>query len=250
MNYSTETYKNYRITVDYDEYCESPRDWDNIATMVSWHRDLILGDIKHQYSNGKLIQKIDWNIPMRSYNSKDEILVKCIYPESRLYQEPDWDEVDSYEDVQVPDDLYVNPLYIYDHSGITINMDGFSCPWDSGQYGWIFVTKDKMDAEGLTEEYCQEIFHMTQRKYAQELMRNEVDTFDAYLTGQVFGYTVERLDEHGEVVEEVTSCSGYYGYEDMQTFMMKEARAEVDRDIERRFKKYGEVLKLDFPAAV
>ena len=27
------------------------------------------------------------------------------------------------------------PLYLYDHSGITMNTTGFSCQWDSGQVG-------------------------------------------------------------------------------------------------------------------
>ena len=27
------------------------------------------------------------------------------------------------------------PLYLFDHSGITMNTSGFSCPWDSGQVG-------------------------------------------------------------------------------------------------------------------
>ena len=27
----------------------------------------------------------------------------------------------------------VQPLYLYDHGGITMNTTGFSCSWDSGQ---------------------------------------------------------------------------------------------------------------------
>lgn len=29
------------------------------------------------------------------------------------------------------------PIYMYSHGGETINTTGFSCPWDSGQVGWI-----------------------------------------------------------------------------------------------------------------
>lgn len=36
----------------------------------------------------------------------------------------------------------VLPLYLYDHSGITMNTTGFSCPWDSGQVGWIYASKE------------------------------------------------------------------------------------------------------------
>ena len=40
------------------------------------------------------------------------------------------------------------PLYLYDHSGITMNTTGFSCPWDSGQVGWIYA-----DADCIKKEY-------------------------------------------------------------------------------------------------
>ena len=33
------------------------------------------------------------------------------------------------------------PLYLYDHSGLTIATTPFSCPWDSGQVGWIAVER-------------------------------------------------------------------------------------------------------------
>ena len=35
------------------------------------------------------------------------------------------------------------PVFMYDHSGITINTTGFSCRWDSGQVGIIYMTKAK-----------------------------------------------------------------------------------------------------------
>src|SRR3954463_6000135 len=44
-------------------------------------------------------------------------------------------------------DVISLPLYLYDHSGLTMNTEVFSCPWDSGQVGFIFVEKDKVRAE-------------------------------------------------------------------------------------------------------
>ena len=41
-------------------------------------------------------------------------------------------------------DNVVLPVYMYDHSGITINTTGFSCPWDSGMVGIIYVSKEKI----------------------------------------------------------------------------------------------------------
>lgn len=39
------------------------------------------------------------------------------------------------------------PLYAYIHSGIALSLHPFSCPWDSGQAGYILVNKDKVKRE-------------------------------------------------------------------------------------------------------
>jgi hypothetical protein len=42
--------------------------------------------------------------------------------------------------------LAVLPLYLYQHSGMSISTTPFSCRFDSGQVGWAYVTIE--DAEG------------------------------------------------------------------------------------------------------
>jgi hypothetical protein len=44
------------------------------------------------------------------------------------------------------------PVYMYDHSGCTINTTGFSCGWDSGQVGIIYADKDQIKAAGLNPD--------------------------------------------------------------------------------------------------
>ena len=34
------------------------------------------------------------------------------------------------------------PLYCYEHGNITVSTGAFSCPWDSGQTGWVISTKE------------------------------------------------------------------------------------------------------------
>lgn len=36
-------------------------------------------------------------------------------------------------------DVLLMPLYLYDHSGITISTSEFCDPWDSGQIGFIYT---------------------------------------------------------------------------------------------------------------
>ena len=90
------------------------------------------------------------------------------------------------------------PLYLYDHSGITMNTGGFSCPWDSGQVGWIFA-----DSNAIRKEYGN-----ANRKSvatATNVLEGEVSVYDDFIRGNCWYF---RLYENGE---EVDSCGGFLG---------------------------------------
>ena len=141
--------------------------------MVCFHKRYNLGD-KHNYD------KDDYN----SWDDFREYLVK---------------EEDAYA---------ILPLYLYDHGEITMSTAPFSCRWDSGQVGFIYMTRKAME-----EEFMQTLDR------AYEIMRNEVTEYDRYLTGDVWGYEIqEEVDGEWETAD---SCWGYFGRE----FIMEEVKA-------------------------
>ena len=104
----------------------------------------------------------------------------------------------------LPKGTVVLPLYLYDHSGITMRTTAFSCPWDSGQVGLIYATPER-----IRKEYgCKRITKATIEKVNKRLV-GEVETYDQFLTGDVWYYSVE--DEEGKVLD---SCGGFYGEQD------------------------------------
>lgn len=107
------------------------------------------------------------------------------------------------EEYKYPKDCIRLPLYLYDHSGLTMNTTGFSCQWDSGQVGWIYVSREKARKEMGWKR-------ITKGDEASILnfLRGEVEEYDKYLTGDVWGFIVE--DESGEHLD---SCWGFYGEE-------------------------------------
>lgn len=154
--YVTEKQETVRIIVD--EEPESPREWDNLGTMLCVHARYALGDDHDE-----------------SVQSIREIVRSC--------------------------DVISLPLYLYDHSGITIQTTPFRCPWDSGQVGFLYVTKDTV----------RELWgwqRISAKRLADILLtlEAEVTAYDQYLRGDVYGYVVE--DSEGEHVE---SCSGFFG---------------------------------------
>lgn len=156
--------KKYTLKIEQDMDPMNPREWDNVGTLVCFHNRYDLGDKKP--------------------------------PECA-----DVEDAKAYAEQVVKAGGVVLPLYLYDHSGITISCAPFSCPWDSGQIGFIYATAEKIKAEGITPEQ------------AVKNLQSEVEVYDQYLIGDVYGFILE--DEDGE---HVASCWGFYGEE--------EARAE------------------------
>lgn len=118
----------------------------------------------------------------------------------------------------------VLPLYLYDHSGLTMNTTGFYCPWDSGQVGYIYI-----DPEQVRKEYGVKRITKKIREKALECMRGEVRTYDMYLRGEVYGYQVKNPSG-----EEIDSCWGFYGDYNEDPYMIEQAKLAVDADIEEK----------------
>jgi len=125
------------------------------------------------------------------------------------------------------------PVYMYDHSGVTINTSGFSCSWDSGQVGVIYITKEDARKQGHTtgKVGIQKIY---------ECLKGTVESWAQFMEGRVYGYRVYQVDlDHPDCPEdldeitrpyissfcdEVHSCWGFYGESD---YCLSEGVAEA-----------------------
>jgi hypothetical protein len=180
MTHTQEEYKGYTIKIKYDEDPRNPREDSNIGKMICFHGSYNLGD-KHNYNQ-------------HSFGSWAELHEQLIK--------------DFKNDI-------ILPLYLYNHSGLTMNTKGFSCRWDSGQVGFIIV-----DRKGLLN--CRGVKRITkkEKELLFEVLESEVEEYDWYLTGDAYGYCIEDEDE-----EEVESCWGHLGDSD---YPMQEAKSIVD----------------------
>jgi len=113
------------------------------------------------------------------------------------------------------------PLFMYDHSGIALSLGNsqypFSCPWDAGQLGYVLVDREK-----TLKEYSKKILTKQLKQKIYNVIQGEVNTYNQYLSGDVYGYKV--IDKDGE---ELDSCWGYYGMEDV----IEEAKSVVDYNV-------------------
>jgi hypothetical protein len=163
----------YLVRTYYDNYPDNPRNWDNLGTMVCFHKRYDLGDTTDYRSE--------------NYDAWGDLR----------------NDIEENEG-----EVTILPLYLYDHGGITIRTSPFGCQFDSGQVGFIYVSKDKIEKEGIDESKV------------IEYLENEVETYDKFLRGECFGYKVFKIKicslghKHEEEVE---SCFGYYDEDECMT---------------------------------
>lgn len=75
-------------------------------------------------------------------------------------------------------DVISLPLYLYDHSGITMSTSPFSCSWDSGKIGFIFCTKEK-----AKKEWGWKRLTMKRINQVIKCIHSEVEEYNNYIVG-------------------------------------------------------------------
>ena len=158
---------NYTLEITHDPYPDDPRkEFDQASHFVCFHRRYNLGD-DHGYKSEDFD---DWG-GLEKQLAKDGAAVAL-------------------------------PIYLYDHSGLTLSTAPFRCPWDSGQVGFAYMTE-----KDILDNFMEKRLTRDLEKRAEDLIRGEVEEYSSYLEGDVWCYDIK--DEYGNVVD---SCCGFYGY--------------------------------------
>lgn len=139
----------------YDEYSESPRSYDNIATILTWERN--------------------YNSPDENDDTFEEFAEKHGVDVSQ-----EWN-LDSVMDAMREEGYYVVPVYALHHSVSHYSTHDFHDPWDSGVVGIAFCKKQK----GLPDN----------DEYLRMIIDQEIEVYDAWVNGEIYGIDLLGQDE-------------------------------------------------------
>lgn len=157
--------KQYLFEVLTDPDPQSPRENSNLGTMLYKHRRYVLGD------------------DLINFGSFDD------YLESANIS---------------PEEVVSLPLFLLDHSGLTLSTTDFADPWDSGCVGVIFTTYDKIKAEYAVSDVDPDLIERV-----GNMLENEVAEFNTYLNNEIYGFRLcEKKDGKWSEVE---SGWNFYG---------------------------------------
>ena len=242
--------KLYLLHIQHDTDADNPRENENLAVMACWHRRYNLGDklddkdaeafwrrMVREYvphtdvtsaarsgkltgirlaphpADGRLID-ISESIPWHIKEGEPEDCLEHEGVEERYLYDYILDDLTPIQcqALLCPYAVWL-PLWLYDHSGLTVSCGERVYPyndrWDSGCLGWVFVSKTVILRE--TDAHAD-----TWRERAYEILRGEVEEYDQYLRGEVYGYTLYESDipEEGDApdwAETGDTCWGFFG---------------------------------------
>ena len=171
------------VEVHYDDTgSESPRDWCNMGRFFGFHRRYVSPDAAPD-----------------------------AYPEAA-------------RSIAQHHDNICLPVWLYDHSGTcyrAAESNPFHCPWDSGLFGFIYVSK-----ADVRREYGVKRISPKLRAKVIEALQQEVKVYSAWANGEVYGFTV--TDPAGDQID---SCWGFVAEPDYALSEgMDSARAILGED--------------------
>ena len=146
--------KRYYLLILQDDTPDNPRHCNDshLDTMACFHRRYNLGDILKDKNPEEFWQRM---VQENTGIDSDVLsITECM-------------------EIMKPFAVWL-PLWLYDHSGITIRIYPYNDTWDSRWVGWIVVRREHFESE----------------KAAIEYMRANVKTYDQYLAGETYGFTL------------------------------------------------------------
>jgi len=171
-----EAYKhnNHWIHIKQDTDPINPREGEDLGTMVCGHRNYNLGDVQWRPEYAETLEEgVKEYLKTKSLNINDVIWL---------------------------------PLYLFDHSGITISTTPFNDRWDSMSVGFVFVEKKK-----IREEYTWGRITPKRTSLIKEYLNSEIELYDKYITGECYYFNVTEDEEGDDVID---SCCGFYSEKD------------------------------------
>lgn len=164
------------IAIDYDDYPESPREWDNAFTFLGWHRRYNSPDENNIGELEDVCELVGVSSPYLFHKSRTHVVFTV--------------------------SMYDHTLQHFSLSETFRNSIGD--PWDSGIFGVMLAERKKLrEWFGMKRLNMKKVFH-----YAE----GELETYEQYCNGDVYCYTEYSWDKTLKCLNAEDSCCGFFGF--------------------------------------
>ena len=174
------------LEIQYDEDCESPREWSNLGYFITVDDGFRSPDMNTELEN--------WIKETGQEADSQEEHIECI---------KDWFKMNSEEIV-----IAIYPITKYEHGGISYSL-GTGHGFDNSNNGFYIITTETQKEMG------------TKKKDFERVIQSELDLYNKWCNGEVYGYTL--YDDKGGIED---SCWGFYDLEHIREELPEEYKDE------------------------
>lgn len=195
----------YKLVIEQEQdWVESPREWCNLWTLVTAHR---------RYSWDEELPSDAWDI--------DEAF--------DIHLKSKWLTID---------DVYYHKVWLYEHSWVRISTAPFGCRWDSGQWGYIYISTETIRKEELIVAPWK-----TMEQTVLEILANEILALDQWYSWDIYWFVIESREFiekdwkkfYSEDWDCVDACGWFYWKDwilEMSDHMEKFSKEEIKNYID------------------
>ena len=190
-NYVNESEKLF-VQVENDEYAESPREWCNLWTILTWTNNYNSIDDNPYYDLEEFLS--------------DHLTEKQI---ANLYKgEPSTKEFFERIEKRFYNLGYlVAPISKYEHSQVSYSV-GVSQGWDAGVVGVAMV-----NINDIKKEYGASVLGKGLKEKVYSILDSELNTYNMWANGE--SYTVSLVNFEGDTIDSLGDMLGYESKEAM-----------------------------------
>jgi len=160
----------------------------------------------------------DTDCPNPREDQDGYLAVLALYHNRYLIGDSTKPEMDELPDILNQPGTVSLPVWGYDHGGLALMAGSrtgqFADPWDSGQAGIAYVTRESWQENMGWKRLTQK-----RRAFLKQAIQGEVEEYTSWIQGECYGYRIlvppayEDEDVDVDDLEHVESCWGFIGYE-------------------------------------
>jgi len=179
------------LEIQYDEDCESPREWSNLGYFIT---------VDSRYNSpdkNKELEDIIKETGEEATSQENHMeMIKTDY---------EWENSENKV-------IAIYPISKYEHSGISYSL-GTAHGFDYSNNGFYIITTETQKEMG------------TKKKDFERVIQSELDLYNKWCNGEVYGYTL--YDDKGGIED---SCWGFYDLEHIREELPEEYKEEDLQD--------------------
>ena len=175
-------------------------------------------EIVEEFEYEDMTIRIEYDSDIESPRKEYDNMGHLVFTDNRYVTGDKIVTADEIREITEDPDVIWLPVFVYAHSGVTVSTEPFSCPWDSWLGGIVYAYRNEALKWGGWDVDGEELDTVIRNN-----LKIEVETFDQFVTGDVYYFQIIKEDEDGDE-EILDDCGRIYGFDYAKQYALESAK--------------------------